>query len=496
MGQDCPPDIKAKFENDTLADRFLKWVSSFLYLGNLGFSTGRGNPRFGYRPVGGGVGEAGGGVRVGTPITDVSPGVTVETVGPAEVVPVDSLSPSAPAVVPAGEGTGGAVDVELVAEVHPTVDPGMAGGSGGVTSNGGDAAVLEVPPEVVPRGRNATSRTQFHNPAFHVELNSSLPTGESSASDHVFVQAEQGGHWVGEEIELLPLGDTLTQRTSTPRTGARGRAESGAERLFGRGFRQVRVTDPNFLSDPGSLVQFGFENPAYDPSGSISFGPLGEPEAAPNPEFQDVVHLGRTHITERDGRVVLGRFGQRAGVSTRSGRVVGPQVHYRFEFSSIAPAEEIELVPLPSADPPGSLGDEFEVIDLDSTGSVYSEAALLDDDSLSIHGVLSLGQRAGSHRAVSVLDFAGPRAFYSALTVEGDVAPAHPNPTSSILVVPENAEQTPSVVVESMPVSGLYDLHPSLHPRRRRKRRRSFCFADGSVDTKQAEAFSASAACY
>nr|UXM19337.1 L2 minor capsid protein [Equus caballus papillomavirus 2] len=485
MGADCIPDVRAKYEQDTVADRILKWLSSFLYLGNLGIGTGRGGTggRLGYQPVGRGVAQGGGSVRVGTPVSVLEPGVGVETVGPKDLVPVDALGPTTPSVVPLGEGDALAPGVEISAEVHPTFDPTAAGGAGGVSSSGGEAAVLEVPPQVQPRPRGGVSRSQFHNPAFQVELLSSASTGEATGADQVHIFGDTGGHPVGgEEIELDVFSGGDGPRTSTPRSAARAPARRGG--LFGRRFTQVPVDDPAFLQDPGRLVEFGFSNPAFDASASLEF-PFSDEgvQAAPDARFSNVVHLGRPQFTEQGGGVGVSRVGTRAGVGTRSGVVLREPVHFRYALSSIGPAETIELSDLTAeaAFSVGDTGQGFEEVDLASLGSVVSDNALLDDESLTFNGILSLGQVSGNMQQVPLPDlaFIRPSVAMVDIRVPGT---GGGGAGSSVFVDPQNSEH--SVFVLTFSMNGLFDLHPSLHPRKR-KRRYNCCFADGFLDNEQ-----------
>ncbi|AFS89117.1 L2 [Equus caballus papillomavirus 5] len=476
MGGDCPPDVVPKVEGDTVADRILKWLSSFFYFGNLGISTGRGTGgRLGYTPLGGGGGHAaeGGGVRVGAPISTL--GVGVDAVGPAEAVPVDVLQPSAPSIIPLGEGV--SVDtVDVIAEVLPP--PG--GARPEVTAEvPGQPATIDVAMDVVPRLRAAVSRSTFHNPAFQVELQS-LGTGESSASEQAFVFGHAGGRLVdtvGEDIEMVALGDGVP-RTSTPRSSS----ATPRSRLWGRRFEQVQVADPAFLSAPDTLVQYGFSNPAYDPEASLVFPYTeGEARAAPSTLFQDVAYLGRPEITSHKESIGVSRLGRRATVQTRSGTIIGAEVHFRYELSPIT-SEDIELSVLTTQDE-----EALSVVDLESLTSAYSERELLEDDQPNIHGVLSFTDEEG---ATTSLPLAPPQArfFYTGPFLQGGRGVSDGRGQAA----GESSHPGTDVIIEYPEAGGSYFLHPTAPCRRKRR----YCFADGLLDAGQSEVLSPPCACY
>ena len=89
----CPSDVINKVEQSTIADNILKYGSAGVFFGGLGISTGRGTGgTTGYVPLGEGTG-----VRVGSTPTVVRPALVPEVIGPADLLPVDTIAPVDPA---------------------------------------------------------------------------------------------------------------------------------------------------------------------------------------------------------------------------------------------------------------------------------------------------------------------------------------------------------------------------------------------------------------
>ena len=96
-GGDCIPDVQNKYEQNTWADVLLKIFGSLVYFGNLGIGTGKGSGgSLGYRPL-----DSVGPGRP-TAVTPARPNVTVEAIGPKDLIPIDAEAPS---IVPFAEGT-------------------------------------------------------------------------------------------------------------------------------------------------------------------------------------------------------------------------------------------------------------------------------------------------------------------------------------------------------------------------------------------------------
>lgn len=318
---DCPEDVVNKVENNTLADRILKYGSLGVFLGSLGIGTGRGTGgAFGYRPLP--EAPTSGAVGVRPPVS------AIDAIGP-DILPVDTVAPTDSVVIPLQEMGGGRV--EVIAEVHPVPEgPSLESGTSVDTGGSADVTIPAFRPGQVGRGRANASTTHFHNPAFHGGI-SGVGTGESSLTEHVLV-SEPGTY---ESIELSDL--PAPPKHSTPVSG--GAPDGGLPRLFrGRHITHVRVQAPGDLGNPGHLVQYGFENPAFEDD-SISFGPIDDIASAPHDDFTDVVHLSRPYFGEGDGgRVRISRLGIKATIQTRSGTYIGPRIHYYQDLSSVSHA--------------------------------------------------------------------------------------------------------------------------------------------------------------
>ncbi|AQR57911.1 L2 protein [Molossus molossus papillomavirus 1] len=349
----CPPDVVNKIENNTIADRILKWLSPFLYFGGAGISSGKGTgtviPL--ERPFGGFGSDLG--------VAPAESGVTVG-VRPIPVVPAEP---------PVGIDPGGEfLELEPLLPVRPTPEvPGTVDGpvDTGVNVTPVVPDVLEVNPvNIEPVEPPVTVSTSlFDNPTFEVSITASTTTGESSAVDHVFVGERAGGTNIGggEEIPLQTFRETIPDdefqvedtgfTTSTPQEG-RVRGDRGY--LYNRRLvQQVEVPEIEFLEEPRTLITF--ENPVYNEQDltMIFENELNEvtrtpPRAAPHRDFTDIKYLGRQLFSRapKSGRVRVSRVGMKGTLRTRSGVQIGSHVHYYQDLSSILPAEEVELLPL------------------------------------------------------------------------------------------------------------------------------------------------------
>ncbi|AAL86458.1 L2 protein [Felis domesticus papillomavirus 1] len=483
----CPPDILNKAEQNTLADKILKYGSAGVFLGSLGIGTGRGTGgSLGYVPLG-----SGQGVRLGTRVTTVRPTLPVSSVGTTDVIPVDAVDPLGPAVLP---GRIFPTAVEDPVTIQPPRFPSVVDEPVTVSTPATEVefttpkvttdaqpAVLEVVPET--REPRILSRTQYSNPAFEVSLTASAGSGETSASDHILVDAFSGGQVIGEQIPLQELGtrsfsttieEETTFTTSTPRTEAIQRPS----RVFtSRRLQQVRVQDPTFLSHPRSLVTF--QNPVFDESVDLLFEQdVAELAlAAPNEDFRDLVSLSKPYFSRtQEGRVRISRLGTKATMRTRSGLVIGPQSHYYYDLSDIAPAENLELTPIGDM----SLGEQsgqavissgtsdMEIISLGgSTIDSYPEEFLLDEiESVANDLQLVIGdRRAQQPISVPNLQRPSPQVFpeFEGVHVSqgNDAGPP---------AIPTDPTKTPAIVIEVWASGATYSLHPSLLRKRKRKR--------------------------
>lgn len=374
----CPTDVKNKVEQNTLADKILKWGSLGTFFGGLGIGTGSGTGgKTGYVPLGSGSSAAAeAGLRPPPvrppPIPEVSlPDITVD------IAP--TVSASDPSIIPMVELS--TPSIEVIAESVPQAPGAGVGDSSIITSDTGPAVL-----DPRPSGRLRSSTTQFQNPVYHNTHTQTTSVGESSFSGGTLISHGQDLPSVGEQIELQTFRTTLDgggePTTSTPlHEVIRGRT---AIRPFARGTQQVAVEDPLFLSRPYELVQY--DNPAFegDPDETILFENPSIHEA-PDPAFMDIIALHRPALsTTRRGLVRVSRIGNRATIRTRSGAQIGGRVHYYHDITPIAPEASIEMSVLsgPLVEPLGSGVEEtlFDVYsDVDAIPG-YGETAVVEDD--------------------------------------------------------------------------------------------------------------------
>ena len=485
----CPPDILNKAEQNTLADKILKYGSAGVFLGTLGIGTGRGTGgSTGYVPLGGS------GVRVGTRVSTIRPSLPASSVGAADIIPVDAVNPLGPAVQPPefpsviedpiplqpprfpsvveeeiftvpSSGTSGSTEEIPLVTPKVTVDE--------------QPAILEVTPET--REPRLITRTQYGNPTFEVNLTSSAGSGETSASDHILVQGFSGGHVVGEQIPLQDLAGsrsfstTIEEETSFFTSTPTSRPVPPRPRLTGRRYQQVRVTDPRLVTDPRSLVVFS--NPTFDESVDLIFDQDVEAAlAAPSEDFRDVARLsGPIYSRNTEGGVRVSRIGQKATMKTRSGLRIGPQMHYFYDLSDITPAEEIELGPIgnfPLGEQSGesvisSGTGDFEIITLsDSTIDAYPDEFLLDEiESIGNDLQLIIGDRRARPISVPNLVKPSPQVFPE---FEG-VHVSHGGRDSRAPNIPITPHETPAILFDVFGSGENYFLHPSLLKRKKRK---------------------------
>ncbi|UZP65148.1 L2 [Canine papillomavirus type 24] len=479
----CPEDVINKIEGKTTADKILQYGGAAIFLGGLGIGTGSGKGgSLGYRPLGGRVGNA---VTVGTGTHVVRPPVPVDAVG-SEILSVDALSPS---VV--------AVDESVIEIPRLGVDPARTPGipripsqvpldSSGSSSIDEGPAVITVAATIEPVPSHPPVRTsvtwsQYSNPAFDVIPGSDNALGETSSSSNLWVTHSNGGSYIGEEIPLQVFR-TSTPRPDPPRISAPRRGGYPA-----RFVEQVPVADPRFVSDPGRLVVFGYDNPAFDPFvDPLEFPRPASDEAvaAPDPAFRDVRSLGAPRYSATPGgHVRVSRTGIRGTVTTRSGVQLGSQAHFYHDLSSITEGEWIELSGMGehSTTTVVVAGDsaDMEVISLDSS-SISLHSMSTDDLEAVLGGVedipsfdsVRLEFQRGRNRISLDLPHTN-RALPGPVDVgEGTVQVDFQDAESGGHFGPYGPDPPVIIVNVSQGSSSDYYLHPSLYRKRRRRRRR------------------------
>ncbi|QYI89566.1 L2 minor capsid protein [Bos taurus papillomavirus 39] len=505
MGQDCPVDIRNKYEQNTLADRILKWVSSFLYFGTLGISSGKGTGGpTGYTPLGSG---GGGSVRPGKGANVVRPTVIVDALGPAGV-PIDPAVPDT-ALVPLLENSGGSTtldvtpggvgEVEIIAEIHP---PPAAGGPEITIGDIEEPPVLEVIPETHPASSVRTTTSKHDNAAFTAYVASAQLPGESSVADHVHIihgfngefigQAAPGSETVFEEIELDNFGvPDSPPSTSTPSSSFRQVLNRFQRRLYNRRLvQQVKITDRTFLTKPSQLVRWEFENPAFDDdSVSLIFQQdVNEVAAAPAAEFQDVVKLSRPIFSEREGLVRISRLGQRGTIKTRSGLQIGGHVHYYTDLSPIRPMEDIAMTTFGEVSGDSVIMQplgESTFVDAGAVSDEMNEANILYPDSILdddlnedfTHVRLEITTSARNRTSIiTVQDGIPPGSVKMFIndaeaTVDPNYVPGTtPNDKRGFPLVPLQPGLTPDIIVNMEEATATFFLHPSLLKKHKHKK--------------------------
>nr|AYA93488.1 MAG: L2 protein [Human papillomavirus] len=484
QGGDCIPDVKNKFEGNTVADWLLKIFGGLVYFGNLGIGTGRGTGgSFGYRPFG-----APGSGRPIQELPITRPNVVVDPLGPAPIVPID---PSAASVVPLAEGVpdvafaapdagpaAGGTDIELFTITDPATDIGAVGGGPTVTSNEEfEVAVIDAHP-IPPYPKQilydstvaATIETQI-NPFLNPDINNvNVIVDPSFAGDTV-------GDYFYEEIPLERLDiqsfDIEEPPTESTPTQLGNRFVSRTRDLYSRFVAQQPISEPDFLSQPSRLVQFEYRNPAFDPDVSLYFERDVEAlRAAPNQEFADVVYLGRPRLSSTsEGTIRVSRLGTRAALTTRSGLSVGPQVHFYMDLSEIPAADSIELQTLNETPQVSTVVDDIlATTSFDDPANTlhteFTEEALTEDmqqDFVDSHLVIPATDEEND-TTINIINF---RNIPIGFGIDaGDVATVLPgyNILDTSLLVPSTIPQQSVYVLDYAD----FDLHPGLLPKRRR----------------------------
>ncbi|AHJ81388.1 putative late L2 protein [Eptesicus serotinus papillomavirus 1] len=503
----CPPDVKNKVENNTLADKILRYGSGAVYFGGLGIGTGTGR------------GTTGVSVGRQVPVRPFRPHGPIDTIGienigpretpfaPPERAPVDvdlgtgHVEPSDPSVI---EPTDLPIDIPTSSVDEVIVIPTPE-----ITIGGDTTAIIEVTPSVPEN--TVISRTQYTNPAFDISLFSDSTSGELSASDHITVSGGGGtivgGHYPlavpeGEEIPLAEFSPSVSRFrpgqvteqeetsfiTSTPE-GARARPGRTRPSLYGRRIEQVEITDPLFIDEPGRLVEFNYVNPAFEGDITEIFEQdiLDEARAAPSSAFQDIVRLGRQQLSRsRSGLVRVSRLGQRGTIRTRSGVRIGSTTHFYMDLSPIGADTGIPIEPPGEQSLEASIVQPFseegyELVNLNDVSGVVPDESLLDsyeetefigsDLQLVIHDE-DIGIDQDSDTVIDIpsglVKKAGP--YYPDIDFAGvniDYDKSHTGRAGDI--VPSD---TPIVTLDIW--SSDFYLHPSL--RRKRRRRRKYVF--------------------
>lgn len=518
LGGDCLPDVVNKVEGKTLADILLQAFGSIIFLGSLGIGTGKGSTGIvgsraipetiaPSRPI-----PSGGGrttrpfsvpldtIGAGRPTRPVTVGADPVGVGrpidPANAGrPVDVIDPSSPAIITLSETTPDTIittgepgirtgdtinvpEIDTVTDItsiqsHPTV----------IQETDSSVAILNVTPSQPP-----PNRVLFQSPSvtdYTVTIESS--SGHLNPDINVFVDPLSFAENIvfGEEIPLEPINPRAEFEIEEPYPTTSTPVErfqnviSRARQFYGRHVQQVATRNVDFLGNVSRAVQFEFENPAFDPEVSIEFiQDVNEVAAAPDPDFADIRRLGRPTFSTTPGRTVrLSRVGSRAGVTTRKGTLLTQDVHFYYDVSNISHAEEIELPVIGESSGSSSAvnpNTESTIVDeLSANNTFYPDDDLIDfysenfDD---VHLLINATDEQGDRFEVPTIP---PGSTFKVFVhdIGNDIFVTAPNTNNGEPFVVPNVPYVPIQPPTGVNVySDDFFLHPSLLPKRKRKR--------------------------
>ncbi|ADZ53054.1 L2 [Camelus dromedarius papillomavirus 1] len=471
----CPPDIIPLVEGNTIADQILKWGSWAVYLGGLGIGTGVGS--FGGRA------PTTASVKAGIEnalVRIFAGGKSGNLPRPSAVdIPLDTLGVS-----------GGAGDTSVsvgVSEVSPVVVPEGVGPVDAaanadtlqdtvityIDSLTDKHALIDIRPLEGGDNTQVYTSSTFSNPAF--EGASQQPVlGETTNLENIFVGGRSLGDTGGESIELTEFNGP---HTSTPADGRSDVQVKGRGNWFSRRYYTQVSMDPSVFES--ATKEYGFENPAYE-GDSFTVSDEALTHFRPVlPELQDATHITASRLLRgRSGRVGVDRVASTKTIGTRSGVRIGGQVHLRHSLSSIG--SDVELLPLHliNSDTPLTLETAFveapdasESIDAEGFPVSYSEEDLLDDDVSLPHGHLVIGSRF-LNETVPMPEYTSVYKAIVPVDVSDILRPStDPNWTN---VVPEpGGDMTPGIVIDlSDDYYRHYYLHPSLLKKKKSKVRK------------------------
>lgn len=486
---DCPEDVRNKIEQNTWADRLLKWFSSILYFGNLGIGTGRGSGgSLGYRPINTPTRQG----PVGT--VPIRPTVPIESLGPREFIPVDAIQPTAssvipevtvidPSVVDIGRPTDtlGAGEVDVLPD--PVTETTGIGGHPFITTDANtEAAVLEVQP-IQPPIRAALDPA-FTGDSSHINIVTA--TLHPTPDINIFVDNSFGGETVG--YEEIPLEDfsNIAQfsieeppQTSTPIQRLE-RTATQIRRFYNRFTQQVPVQYPEFLGQVSRLAQFEFTNPAFDPDVTVTFErDLQAIESAPVPEFQDIRSLSRPYFAETAERAVrVSRLGTRGTMVTRSGLQIGQPVHFFFDLSPIPSTETVESIELqPMGEYSGSnviINSPAESTLITSADNIaenlFNESELVDPQDENFRNAHLMIATDENNESITLPSYIPSSISFNIGANTFGINIFTPQSTSTDILIPNTYPLTPISPRQYFADIGVdYYLDPAVLPRKRRK---------------------------
>lgn len=486
----CPPDVKNKVEQTTVADWILKIGSALAYFGGLGISTSSGKgSQLGYQPIS----TAGSSVRPSVVRPPISTSEPIELSILSEP-PVDAQAPS------------------VITLTDATVDPSVinsADNEGIVTIS----STSDFPPSIEINKNEVVTTTTHSNPHYDPALavnptstsHSAVNIHPSSTTNLVGVSVHNPAILdITESIELDTFSgvpDVFEYDVETPvdsqfatSTPTQGSNSSKQIKFTSKQYTQTEVHNPIFLSHPESLMHPSQVISNVDTS--LEWTLDSNVGNASQPEFQDIFKLSAPVINRiKSGHVRVSRVGYQSSMQTRQGTVIGPVRHYYYDLSSISEVpESIEMQVI--NDNTGNTnngGYNFDNVSLTpSLPSIYSDEELLDPLENFDHSHLVIGSiRRQPVKVIPYTNVTLPAPF-AAIYVDfthsnnenfiDSVTPSIDSSTSTI--APPNTVPNKQFVLNS---NFLWSNHPSLILKKKKKKRKHpylFHFADDTVAPK------------
>lgn len=483
-GGDCIPDVQNKYEQNTLADLLLKIFGGLVYFGGLGIGSGKGSGgSLGYKPLGSST------TGRPAPTAPVRPNIIVDALGPAEIIPI---APESSSIVPLAEGlpdvnilapdtgpTLGTDEIELFTIRNPTTDVGGVSETPTIiSSEEGSVAVLEVQP--IPERPVEVTYDPTDTALHAINI---VPADPLVTTDiNVYVDPSYSGRVIGdfEEIPLDRLNYSSFEVEEPPTTSTPSdkldKLVYKTKSFYSKYLRQEPVSNIEFLNRPSRLVQFEFENPAYeDADVTLTFErDLEQVSAAPESAFADIVKLSRPYFSRTtEGGVRVSRLGETATIVTRSGTTIGPKIHFYQDLSTIDNVENIELDVINTPEYISTVVDDLlaasPVDPFDFTTVDYNDTSLVDEYAENFNNAQLFVQTTDETDEVS---------FIPILPAEATIRVFSPDSTYLFTNLPNNINMNSSLInltsAQIIQDSSDFFLHPSLIPKKRRRLSDSF----------------------
>nr|ALT55032.1 L2 [human papillomavirus 73]CAD1813822.1 late protein L2 [human papillomavirus 73]CAD1813952.1 late protein L2 [human papillomavirus 73] len=443
----CPPDVIPKVEGSTIADNILKYGSIGVFFGGLGIGSGSGSGgRTGYVPL-----------STGTPSKPVE--IPLQPIRPSVVT---SVGPSDSSIV-------------SLVEESSFIESGIPGPTSIVPSTSGfdiTTSVNSTPAIIDVSAISDTTQisvTTFKNPTF-TDPSVLQPPPPLEASGRLLFSNDTVTTHSYENIPLDTFVVTTDHNSIVSSTPIPGRQPAARLGLYGRAIQQVKVVDPAFLTTPTRLVTY--DNPAFEglQDTTLEFQ-HSDLHNAPDSDFLDIVKLHRPALTSRKTGIRVSRLGQRATLSTRSGKRIGAKVHFYHDISPI-PTNDIEMQPLVTPQTPSIVtGSSIN----DGLYDVFLENDVEDTVVQQTYTPTSIHSNSLVSSDVSTATANTTIPFSTGLDT-------HPGPDIALPLPSTETIFTPIVPLQPAGPIYIYGsgfiLHPSYYLLKRKRKRLSYSFTD------------------